>query len=71
MTSGYVLLNMSVDGSDQMCEMLNGFIECPVWTLVESVSFRIVDNEPIEVAPGIIKVFNKIIEQVGIPEEYF
>jgi len=42
-----------------MCKLFNCFIKCAIWPFVETVAFRIIDYEPVKVAPIVIQVFYK------------
>ena len=66
MTSGNIFLNMSVDCPDQMGKLFNSFIKSTIWPFIEPVTFRIINNKTIKMAPVIIKIFNEIGQFIKI-----
>jgi hypothetical protein len=70
MASCDVFLDMPVNCTDQMSKMLNRLIECSVWPFVKTITLGVIDYESVKMAPIIIKMFDKTIQQMDIPEKY-
>ena len=65
-TSGNILLNVPINCPDQMSKLFNCLIESPVWSFIETITFRIIHNEPVKMSPVIVQVFDKTIQNLFI-----
>ena len=69
MTACNVFLDMSVNSSYKMCELFNCFIKCPVWPFIETVTFRIVDDEAVKMSPVVIEILYKTCKFIKVLKE--